>query len=245
MRKLRLGLIVAVLVAGFTGIANAQEKGPDDWKFTLGIYLWGTGLEGTSQIGPVTAPINITFSDALDNLSTVLTLHFEAQRGKWGFLADAMHIGLDPSSTLPNGAQLNLDITNNIFELGGIYSATETIDVLFGVRVSEFELEGSIPPALSGTIADETWTDGFVGGRAVFPFAKNWRFRVRGDIGAGDSDFVWNAILAVDYRFNNTVSGFLGYRWLDYDYDNGEAGPNRFTYDIRYEGPLGAVVFHW
>ena len=45
--------------------AGAQEKGPNDWKYGIAIYLWGTGIEGTSQIGPVSAPVSITFSDTL------------------------------------------------------------------------------------------------------------------------------------------------------------------------------------
>ncbi|GAF89011.1 unnamed protein product [marine sediment metagenome] len=77
MNRLRLVLITSMLAACIN-VANAQEKGPDDWKYAFGIYLWGTGIEGTAGLGPATAPINITFSDALDNLSSALMLHFEA-----------------------------------------------------------------------------------------------------------------------------------------------------------------------
>ena len=76
-----------------------------------------------------------------------------------------------------------------------------------------------------------------------FGSSENWRFRARGDIGAGDSDLVWNAVLGLDYRFSNRIAGLLGYRWLDYD--NGQPGPNRFTYDVTYEGPAAALIFNW
>jgi hypothetical protein len=234
---------------GFIAPVGAQEKGPNDWKYGIAIYLWGTGIEGTSQIGPVTAPVNITFSDALDNLSSALMLHFEAQKNWWGFMADLMHIGLDPEATLPSGASLTLDTTNNIVELAGIYQAAENFQLLFGMRFTDFELEGKVPGVASRNIADESWTDGFIGGRLLVPFggSENWRLRARGDIGAGDSNLVWNAVLGIDYRFSNRVAGLLGYRWLDYDYDydNGKTGADRFSYDVTYEGPAVALAFTW
>ena len=46
-----------VLMAGIMAPAGAQENGPSDWKYGIAVYLWGTGIEGTSQVGPVTALI--------------------------------------------------------------------------------------------------------------------------------------------------------------------------------------------
>lgn len=231
------------------GSAHAQDKDPNKWNSTLGIYLWATGIEGTTQTGPVTAPIDITFSDALDNLASVLTLHYEAQKNQWGVLADFMHIGLDPSAALPGGASLNIDLTNNIAELGGLYqpSSSENFQFLFGLRYTKLELEGSVPGIGGRSIVDESWTDGFIGGRFQVPFgnSEKWQFTARGDVGAGDSDFVWNAHLAVDYKFSDRIGGLLGYRWLDYDYDNGDVGPNHFAYNVTYEGPTAALLITW
>jgi len=249
MNKYRVHLFATAFILGVIAPAGAQEKGPDDWQYTFAVYLWGYGVEGNVGVGPVTAPVNITFSDALDNLASAVPLHFEAQKNQWGFLLDFMHLGLDPSASLPGGASLNVDLTDNIFELGGIYQPANSryFQLLFGVRYSQFKLEGNVPGVASRTIVDENWTDGFVGGRFIVPFGNknNWRFRARGDIGAGDSDFVWKALLGIDYRFSNRIVGLLGYRWLHYDLDNGESGRNRFTYDVTYEGPAAALIFTW
>lgn len=246
MKKLRSYALATAILIGIATPATAQDEG---WDHSLTVYLWAVGLEGESQIGPITAPINITFSDALDNLSSVLTLHYEAQKGQWGFLFDINHVGLDPQATLPSGASLDLDITNNIIELGGIYQpdASGNFEILAGLRFSEFELVGTVPGIAGRTIADERWVDGFIGGRVVTPMGESgkWGFRGRFDVGTGDSDLVLNAILGFDYRFNDRVSGLFGYHWLDYDYDNEESGPNRFTYDITYDGPVAAIAFHW
>ena len=249
MKKSLVSLLLVFLAAASITPASAQQKGPNDWQYNLAIYLWGTGIEGETQVGPVTAPVSIEFSDALDNLSSALMLHFEAQKNRWGLFVDVMHIGLDPSSALPNGATLDIDLTNNVYELGGLYAPAESPNFrfIFGLRFFDLELEGTVPGISSQTIVDENWVDGFVGGRIVAPMgsSEKWWFRARGDIGTGDSDFVWNALLGVDYHFSDRVTGLFGYRWLDYDYDNEKVGLNHFAYDARYEGPLMAIAFNW
>ena len=235
--------LTLVLVVVFSSPVRSAEY----WEYTLSpLYLWATGIEGESQIGPVTAPVSIEFKDALDNLDTILTFHFEANKGNKGFIANLMHIGLDPESTLPNGAPIATDLTNNVLDLAGIYRPqnTETLEVLYGLRFTEFGLEATIGPAPTATIVYESWVDGFVGLRTVLPASDKGRFVLRGDIGAGDSDMVWSASGLFDYRFNDRFSALIGYRWLDYDYETG-SGANRFTYDVTYEGPVMAAVFYW
>ena len=91
---------------------------------------------------------------------------------------------------------------------------------------------------------DENCIDGFVGLRKHAIVSDRSRFIFRGDIGAGDSDLTWSASALYAYTFNDRFSALGGYRWLDYDYETG-SGPSRFTYDVTYEGPLFAAVFHW
>ncbi len=225
----------------------ASAQSGDKWDHMLGVYLWGTGIEGETTVGPITAPVNITFSDALDNLDSALMLHYEGHKGEWGILSDVLHIGLDPEATLPNGAPAAVDLTNNVVEFGGIYKpqSSEVFELLFGIRYTELEINATIGAAPKASLVDEEWVDAFVGGRLIGQLSDNWRLIGRADVGAGDSDLVWNATASIDYRFSDRVSALFGYRWLDYDYDNGERGANRFTYDARYEGPMGAVVFYW
>ena len=239
-----LGASIIAAAALNCGVAVAQAK---DWDYTLSpLYLWAVGLEGESQIGPVTAPIDVSFDDAFDNLDAAFTIHFEAKKGRWGYLLDFSHIALDPESSLPNGAPLKTEVTNNIIEAGGIYQIENRngLEVLFGIRYSEFELEAEVGGMPKATVADESWADGFVGLRANYPVGENGTFTIRGDIGTGDSDLVWNALLLYDHRFRDNFSMLGGYRWLDYDYETG-IGPDRFTYDITYEGPVFGLVFHW
>jgi len=244
MRRSILKIIIASSLL-MAGISNAKAE--DVWKHTLApLYLWGAGIDGTSQIGPVSAPVSIEFSDALDNLDTTLTFHYEANKGKLGFMADFFHLSLAPKSTLPNGAPANVDLTNNIWELGMIYRPDNAmgLDVLYGLRGMEVQLDASIGGTPKKSLADRDWIDVFVGLRKTHALSNKANFIARGDIGTGDSDFVWNASLLFDYRFNKTVSMFGGYRWLDYDYETGR-GAERFSYDVTYQGPAIALRFDW
>lgn len=244
MSKLLRVVLPAFLLANMLASSVSAE---DQWKHTLvPMYVWGAGIEGTSQLGPISAPVSITFSDALDNLDSSFTVHYEANKGQWGILVDVFHLGLDPESTLPNGHGIGVDLTNNIYELGGIYrpATMNGLEVVFGLRAMEFEMDVSIGPVSGKNVVDQEWVDAFVGVRKHFALSDKAGIRVRGDIGTGDSDFVWNAALLLDYRFNKTISLFGGYRWLDYDYETG-SGIDRFTYDVTYQGPAIALSFDW
>jgi hypothetical protein len=38
--------------------------------------------------GPVSAPLDIKFSDAVSDLEGVFTFHYEGAKGNWGLIAD-------------------------------------------------------------------------------------------------------------------------------------------------------------
>lgn len=239
---LKAMLATSLLLAG---IGNASAE--SEWKQTLApLYLWGAGIEGTSQIGPVSAPVSLEFSDALEHLDSGFTIHYEISKDKIGFFGDYFHLGLAPKTTLPNGASANVDLANNIYELGMIYRPDNAkgLDVLYGLRGMDLKLDASIGPAPKKSLVDRDWIDVFVGLRKNFELSKNTGFSARGDIGTGDSDFVWNVNLLLNYRFNKTVSIFGGYRWLDYDYETG-SGREHFSYDVTYQGPAIALSFDW
>ncbi len=166
----------------------------------------------------------------------------------YNWFADINHIGLKPEGTLPlpTDPTLTMDVTNNIAELGGTYRFpnAESLEVLGGLRYMEFKLDLAIGENLATTVVDENWVDGFLGLRYTGQISNKFSVILRGDVGAGSSDLVWNAIGSANYAFNNLFSLLVGYRWMDYDYKTGE-GADFFAYDIRYEGPVIAAVFSW
>jgi len=237
-------LTISMLLFGPNAWADSKEDF-NSWQNTLApLYLWGVSMSGSMTTGPITAPLDIEFSDAVSDLEGIFTLHYEGAKGNWGVIVDYSYLNLGPSVEIPT---LDVDMKNTIAEIAGLYrfGPDNPWQLLAGYRsyILDVTISGFPGPMPQLTI-DETINDFFVGGRYVRKINDKWSFVGRADVGAGDSDLVWNAALAFDYRFTRLLSGFVGWKVLDYDVDRG-SGAETFKYDMNHSGPLFALVFHW
>ena len=99
--------------AGAQTDQQGENGDPDDWEFKLTpLYIWFAGLDGDASIGPVNAPINVSFSDVLENLDAIFTIHFEARKSRWTLITDGMWLQLKPEATLANGAPVGVTVRN-------------------------------------------------------------------------------------------------------------------------------------
>ena len=232
-----------VVVLLLTGTVTKNVQAADDfntWQNTLApLYLWGVSLDGSLN----GQGLQLDFSEAVSDLNGIFTLHYEGAKGHWGIIADYSFLNLKPEGTLPTspGTPVTIDMENTIAEVAGLYrfGPNNPWQLLAGVRRYDLSVDVNVGPSTPVRIS-ESVTDVFVGGRYQNQFGKKWSFLARADVGTGDSDLVWNALLAFDYRFNTILSGFIGYRALDYDVDE----PN-FKYQMNHSGPALALVFHW
>jgi hypothetical protein len=244
-RFLKMSVIFLLATIGMNAPVQAQQG---DWKFNAALYLWATDLSGSSTIGSATVPIEIAFTDAAQSLDSAFTFHFEMQNDRWGWFADINHISLNPGGTLPlpNDPTLAIGMTNNVFELAGTYRfpSAESLEVLGGARYTKFKLDLAIGENIAATVVDDNWVDAFLGLRYTGRFSEKFAVILRGDVGAGGSNLVWNAVGSLNYSFNSLFSVLVGYRWMDYDYETGE-GADFFAYDIGFEGPVIAAAFSW
>lgn len=242
-------LLSSILIIPLT-LSAAPDRTSDEWQFTLApLFLWGMNIDGTSQIGQVEAPLDLSFSDdILENLSAVFTVHFEAYKNNLSLFAEYQYTELDPTTTIPNGAELDIDFTNQLAELGAGYRVTTwgntDVEPIIGARWTSQDLKNQVKGGPVLVDISENWWDGFAGVRLWTRFNDKWTLASRGDIGAGGSDFVLNVSFILDYQFRGWGSVFLGYRWLDYDYSSG-SGPDRYAYDALQQGPLAGIAFHW
>lgn len=245
-----LALLVATSVAAQTDQEQESEEKasePNGWEFQLApLYIWFAGLEGNASVGPVNAPVNLTFGDIFDNLSGIFTLHFEARKSKWTLFTDGMHLQMKPGTTLAIGVPVSVTVKNDIVEVGGAYrvrDAQPSVDLLAGARYSHLKVSGN---ARAVTPVNETWWDGFGGARMRYAFGekKNWSVSARGDIGTGGSDLTWSAYALVNWHFARSVTLTGGYKWLAYDYTNG-SGLSRVDWDVTYQGPIAGFVFNF
>lgn len=252
MKKTGLAVltVVSVILVSATQSFAGKGSNSDEWQFTLApLFLWGMNIDGTAGIGPVDAPLELDFKDdVFENLSAVFTVHFEAKKNDLGLFAEYQYVSLDPSSSLPNGASVDVDFTIQAAEFGAGYRVTTwgntAVEPILGFRWTSQDLEAGIGGGPQLVDSTEDWWDVFAGVRFWTYFTDKWTLITRGDIGTGGSDVVWNLSFIVDYQFKDWGSVFFGYRWMDYDYEEG-TGQDRYAYDALQQGPLVGVSFHW
>lgn len=252
-------LVAAMSVAAALGLcaaapAGAQTKTSDSgWQFEIIPYIWAAGMKGDVQSGSLPKiSTDVSFSDILDVLDFGLMGAFEARKGRWGVLFDAIYMKLSMDGTAsrtgsgPIGATLtanaNLEMKQTMLAAAAAYRTVEgrsPVDVIGGLRYIKLEASADINAsffALTGTVsrsADKGWVDPYIGARIQHPIADRWTLLGYGDIGGFGvgSDFTWQAIVGVNYDFSKSVSGKLGYRYLSVDYDK-----DGFLYDMDSYG---------
>ena len=242
MKRLMTGLAITVLIlAASTG---AQAQSSDEWQFQIApLYLWAMGLDGTMQLGGgPSGDFEVEFKDAFDNLETAFSVHFEASKGRWGFLADVMYLnikGEQPISTPGESAEVK--IKNLLLEGAGGYQVADRFWIIAGLRY--FDIDPTVSFPIAPDIDPSTsWTDAFAGIMWRPKLGNRWTLGTRFDIGTGGSDFVWNAQAVVDFQIGSWAAVFAGYRYMDYDYS---ASENVLKYDVAMNGPVAAFRFFW
>ena len=246
--------MAAVLFVGSTNIAYAAggDSTNGEWEFQLApLFLWAQGISGSSTVGTSVAPLDIKFKDALSNLGATFTVHFEAKRDALSLFAEYQYVDLEPSADVPGPLKLDIGFKNTIAELGAAYwvYGTERTDWegLGGARYTKQDLDVALASGPDLISVENSWWVGFVGGRMAAKMSKNWTFIARADygLGSGDTNRIWNLMGMFDYRFNDWGSVFVGYKYMDYDYDNGEKGIDHYAYDASQHGPLLGLNIHW
>jgi hypothetical protein len=248
--------VLQIVVIGCALLFSSQSwadsnKDFNTWQNTLApLYLWGVSMSGTSTFGTATVPLEIEFKDAVSDLSGIFTLHYEGAKGNWGIIADYSYLNLTPKAEIPGTpGELNVDMKNTVIEAALLYrfAANNPWQLLAGIRSYDLDITiTNLPPSapVPQIAIKETINDFFIGGRYIGSINDKWSFIGRADIGAGDSDLVWNVLAAFDYRFTKLLSAFGGWRVLDYNVDTG-SGADTFKYDMNHSGPILALAFHW
>lgn len=213
----------------------------DSWKYGAGIYVWGASIEGEAANG---APIDMSFSDILDNLDMTFMGTFFAQKNKWTFGLDAIYlkIGDKPNTWQPgDGPTLtNIQLKSWIFTPTVAYRFMESekldLNIVAGARYFKMEPYIEISP-LPGISDSGSVTDGIVGLRGEYDINEKWYMPFQFDVGGGDSDSTWHAFAAVGYRYEN-FDLIAGYRHMEWEFDTGTP-----LKDISMSGPIIGALF--
>lgn len=213
--------------------------------------------------------VSVDVDTILDSLQFVFMGTLEARKGRWGAFTDVVYLDLGKQRTesrgfaiggsnLPVGASASLDydLKGLLWTLAGSYRLLEDragfTDLYVGAR--KLDLDHKLDYSLSGNVGSiplpdhsgrrsansDNW-DGIIGvkGRLAFGRDHRWFVPYWLDVGTGDSDLTWQAVLGIGYAFEwgDLVAS---YRYLDYEFKSSSP-----VQALDFSGPLVGVVFRW
>jgi hypothetical protein len=246
-----------LLIGPTLAAADAPAAG-EEWQYAVSLYMFAPGIKGTTAAG---ADIDVGFDTLLDNLNMTFMGAFEARKGKWSALADVLYLNVGANGggevplTGPLGRPLGIEADASLklrgWVLGAVggYNVYDTsqasVDLLAGLRYLEMKssfglsLEGRrVGRAIESDAGGVVW-DGVVGVKGRANLSGDWFVPFYLDVGTGDSDLTWQALVGAGYRFNwGDVS--LTYRHLDWDL--GSSSP---IDDISFGGPQLTATFRF
>lgn len=228
--------------------ASAESSSDGGWQFQLAPYAWLAGQNGTVATLPGLPPADVDidfWDDILGNINGAIFLVGEARKDRYGILMDVAYVNIeiDDASLAPYFSSIVSQTESWIVSAAGFYRLAEKagcfLDFFAGARYwsvdSSLELRSGILPGRKVS-NKEDWVDPLIGmkGLSVIGESKFYvsGFLAIGGFGAG-SDFMWDANVNLGYKWTETFSTTIGYRYLDVDYEE-----DGFLYDVAQHGPL-------
>lgn len=127
-RKLAVWLgIGALLLPTVLPVTAATASDAEQWEFGAMIYLWGAGLEANTQTG---GDIDISFSDIVDDLDMAFMGTFDARKGKWSVLLDAVYLDMSQNG----GGSETIPILEGAFEI----NRSVDVDITMKASITTF-----------------------------------------------------------------------------------------------------------
>lgn len=248
MIRLFYALLMSILVI--------NPVSADDSSTQVGIYVFGSDISGKTKIGNITSDVDVSFNDVLENLDMGLMAFIDHRRGKWSFIADVFYADISAGSTKTvnpsTTVKLDVDVKQLLVEgfvgyrvLEQDYSNAQLgIDLLAGARYNKIELGLEAKASqLGATFAasrnpDEDWLDGVIALRVQYAQDRGWGASTWADVGEGVDSDSYQLMGTVNYRFDNKVNLFGGYRHYSFRNDL-----SRLEVNLDYSGPIVGVSY--
>jgi len=242
-------------------VAKSATPQGNQWQFRVVPFMWAPTIDSKTTVGGYDVETTTSFSDIWRNLNGALMLHLEAQKDKFGFFFEPTYMKLKSDGTFQRRRDLNVPVIPRdisvvyeqwMIEFGGFYQVGKwsigdgkkqqmTFDALAGGRYwwvrADLDTSTAINPVKSNQ-----WIDPLVGARLTADLSERVNLNIRGDVGGfgAGSDFSWNGVITLGYRFSDHITGLLGYRALYVNYKNGSGGSR---YEETIHGPVMGIAF--
>jgi hypothetical protein len=240
---MRQAALIAATLAGLVVVPlTAAASTTDAWQFEVTPYLFGAAMTGTVGVGGVSADVDASFGDIMDNFDSGFMMMIEARKGLWGFGFDGIYFKLKDQKTSswqgPGGigsatGDLEATMTEQVYQLAVMYRLSDAaikIDAIGAARYTQLDTDLNLvtttgpllPGGTRSLSASESWWDPVIGIRVIAPFAENWSFVGYADVGGFGmgSDITYQAIAGVNWQVSKTFTAKAGYRYFYQDYEN-------------------------
>jgi hypothetical protein len=231
--------LISVLGSAVAAQDAAQQTETDGWQFSFIPYVWAAAFQGRIGVGPAVTHVDLSFGDIIDHADFALMGVFEARKERWIGLLDGFYVGLsaDTTASVPTGTTLRLDQDQVMLQPALGYTLLVRpwggLDALGGMRYWHITTSLSATGVGQATrSASKAWVDGAVGARLRYSPGRRWHLFALGDVGAGGSDFTWQASGGVGFDVGSCCTILGGYRHLDVDYES-----EGFVNDTHMAGP--------
>ena len=246
------GWVCALLAAFAVPAIAIAEPHDGEWHVDGELYLWGAKGELRSSEGQA---VQVDFERALSDLEMAFMGTLGARKDRWSWFGDLMFIGIDATETVPatipgvptpTDARVSIEQDLFIVTLGGGYELSSTsdsnIDFVGGVRY--FDTDTEVMVDLGGGLSDavQDSVDAFdfvVGIKGRTGLAHNWFMTYYADVGGGDSELTWQALVDFNYQFSNFSAG-AGYRILEWQPKSGG-----YLNSFQVSRPFAGVAFRF
>jgi hypothetical protein len=233
-------LLLSGVVLAWSLPARGQAQS-SQFKYQVTPYFWMSGIDGSVGARDRTANVDASFGDIWDNLEVGAMGTFEGTWNRWVFLGDVLYMNLTHDRATPDLPVFsNAEVQSKTFildpEFGYQIARGEgrELNLLAGVRYwhleNELEFSNGANLGFAGT---RTWVDPVVGLQFRSDLGRMFYVTAKGDIGgfSAAARLDWQAFGGLGIRFNDRVSGLVGYRHLAVDYSN-----DGFLFDTKLRG---------
>ena len=227
----------------FAAMQPAFAQSESSWSNQGLIYLLGPTLDGTSGIGPIDTDVDMSASDVFETLDGAFLGMYRGEGERWGVMIDVVYMDLKAEGAGDGGAfSGKVEVEQTTAIASATYRLSPSTQLMAGALYNDvsagISLKGPTDRIREQSAGDD-WVDPIVGALFETPIgAGNWSFTGSAQIGGFGVGANLVTILtgSFSYRFNNWSSIDIGYRYLDFDYEDGD-GLERFKFDMKEHGP--------
>jgi hypothetical protein len=241
-------VLTFALSVSFAAPHQAQAAPSDGTIVTVMPYVWAPKVRGTTALGQLSVPVEVTPSDFVDGLKIGGMGALKIERGRVFAYIDAIVVDYDNRNFRPFFSQpVKAKIRFGEAGVGIIRTVKRgpksVLRVSPHIGIQYLKIDTAVGGNILAVSTGGEWINPAAGVMVDFPISK--RFTVNGQFnGAGfgltDTNYL-NASTRLDYRLSQRLSVGVGYRFARANFQN----PQALALDLTGGGPMFALQYRF